>query len=132
MSEDPKVEALRNILAARVQPYGNTGWTVLAAKLKALAEQWAAMGIVLAVGLTLSACSATQVAAVQAAAVKGQLSCAKATQYEPLIVAVANAAGAPIIATGATSEAVHAVCAGIDAVPVPPPVGPVPTVIATP
>lgn len=83
---------------------------------------------ILAALVALSACSATQQAAVDSVAKKavadGQLFCAKATATGPLIVAVADAAGAPVIVTGATSAFVAGVCRGIGAIPVAPPPAP--------
>jgi hypothetical protein len=60
----------------------------------------------------------------QRAVVDGQLFCAVATANGPLIVALADAAGAPIVVTGMTSQAVAAACAIIAAIPVIPPADP--------
>ncbi len=51
----------------------------------------------------------------------GQLFCATVTPAGPIIVAVADAAGVPIIATGLASATVTAICAQIAAIPVSPP-----------
>jgi hypothetical protein len=80
--------------------------------------------------LALAACSATtQTSAVTA----GQLFCAKATADGPLVVALADAVGAPVVVTGLASAVVAADCAAINAIPVSPPAAPAsaPTVSAT-
>jgi hypothetical protein len=72
-------------------------------------------------GLWLAACSPAQ----QARAVAdGQLFCAKATTTGPLVVALADAAGAPVIVTGLSSDVVAAACRRISAIPVSPPADP--------
>lgn len=77
----------------------------------------------------LLACSPAQ--KTQALA-NGQLFCQIETKAGPVIVAVATAAGAPVIATGLAQGAVAAICAGIQAIPVPPPAAPasVPVMVA--
>ena len=69
--------------------------------------------------LVLAGCSPAQQARLVA---DGQLFCVKATADGPLVVALANAAGAPIIVTGMASSTVAADCALIAAIPVTPPV----------
>lgn len=85
--------------------------------------------------LTLAGCSTQQQAnvqkAVNTAVVDGQLFCAKATTLGPVVVAVATAAGVPIIATGATSLAVNAACAAIGGIPVSPPANPAAAPVVT-
>ena len=82
----------------------------------------------------LAACSPAdqqKLANVSADLVKGGAAfCAVATQNGPLVVALANAAGAPVSVTGQTATAVAAGCALINAIPVAPPasVGAVPVV----
>lgn len=78
----------------------------------------------------LASCSPAQ----QATAVKdGQLFCASATATGPLVVALANAAGAPVIVTGLAAQTVASDCAAIGAIPVAPPPVPASTpVVAAP
>ena len=61
-----------------------------------------------------------------------RLFCAVATPTGPLVIAVANAAGAPVIATGTAKAVVDASCAAVNGIPTSPPtVGTtVPTVAA--
>lgn len=80
------------------------------------------LGAVLLASLVgLTACAAALQARVVA---EGQLFCAKASATGPLVVALANAAGAPVIVTGMTAQSVTANCAIISAIPVSPPVNP--------
>ncbi len=73
--------------------------------------------------LLLAGCSAQQTATVNRVVAEGQLYCAIATVNGPLVVALANAAGAPVTVTGKAASAVAADCAVIGAIPtVPPPV----------
>jgi hypothetical protein len=53
--------------------------------------------------------------------VDGQLLCAKATPLGPLTVAIADAAGVPVIVSGRAQAVVQADCAAINAIPVTPP-----------
>lgn len=69
----------------------------------------------------LAGCSANQT---NSAVVAGELFCAKATADGPLIVALADALGAPVIVTGLASAVVQADCAAIGAIPVTPPPNP--------
>ena len=63
----------------------------------------------------------------------GQLFCATSTATGPLVVALADAAGAPVLATNATAAFVQAACAQINAIPVtPPPVPAAAPVVAVP
>jgi hypothetical protein len=82
----------------------------------------AALFVVL-IGLmsTIDGCT---VAAQQRVVVDGQLFCARATPAGPLIVAIADAAGVPVVVTGMASSAVAAICAVIAAIPVVPPANP--------
>jgi hypothetical protein len=64
------------------------------------------------------------VATQQRVVVDGQLFCARATPAGPLIVAIADAAGVPVVVTGMASSAVAAICAVIAAIPVTPPANP--------
>ena len=79
------------------------------------------------VTLSLAACTPAQMARVEvaeAAAFKaGQLFCAFATPAGPIVVAVANAAGVPVLVTGLASEVVRAACLAVSAsaMPVSPP-----------
>jgi hypothetical protein len=70
--------------------------------------------------LVLCACTSTDPKAV----VAGQLFCAQATALGPIVVALANAEGAPVVVTGASSTLVAAECAAINAIPVSPPINP--------
>lgn len=81
-------------------------------------------------GSILAACSTTTT---NSAVTSGQLFCAKATTDGPLVVALADAFGAPVVVTGLASAVVAADCAAINAVPVSPPTVPasVPTVSVT-
>lgn len=81
----------------------------------------AIFGVAAFVVAVAAACSATQQAQTVAA---GQLFCAKATADGPLVVALANALGAPVIVTGLASTVVAADCAAIGAIPVSPPASP--------
>ena len=83
----------------------------------------AAAASVVAINILIG-CSPAQQAQVDRAVVAGQLFCAKATQSGPLVVALADALGAPIVVTGRTASAVAAACALIGAIPVTPPIKP--------
>jgi hypothetical protein len=72
-------------------------------------------------GLWLAGCTSAQNARIVA---DGQLYCAKATVTGPLVVAIADAAGAPVIVTGLASGLVSDICATIGAIPVVPPANP--------
>lgn len=82
----------------------------------------------LAGAFPLVACSPAQQAKVTTVVNKvvadGQLFCAKATVQGPVVVALADALGAPVIATGAAAAVVAADCAAIGAIPVAPPASP--------
>jgi len=96
-----------------------------------------AMLILAVAGLSLAACAAPTSAGVQTteqkAVVAGQLFCAQATATGPLVVALADAAGAPVVVTGAASATVAAACAAIGAIPVMPPANaPAAPVVAAP
>lgn len=82
--------------------------------------------VIVLAALMLAGCSAAQQQA-------GQLFCAKATATGPLVVALADAAGAPVIVTGLASDIVAADCAAIQGIPVTPPPtsAPVPVVATT-
>jgi hypothetical protein len=71
--------------------------------------------------VTLGAVAAAHNTTVASLVTKGALFCQKATADAPLIVAVANLSGVPVSVTNASSDAVAATCAGISAIPVPPP-----------
>jgi hypothetical protein len=75
----------------------------------------------IATGFILSAFACTT-AEKQTAIVDGQLFCAKSTPLGPLTVAIATAAGVPVIVAGMASSGVAAICAEIAAIPVTPPV----------
>jgi hypothetical protein len=83
----------------------------------------AAAASVVAVNM-LVACSPAQQAQAERVVVAGQLFCAKATQTGPLVVALADALGAPVVVTGRTAAAVSDACAIIGAIPVTPPAKP--------
>jgi hypothetical protein len=68
--------------------------------------------------LAVSGCAPSQLVA------NGQLYCAKTSADGPLIVALADALGAPVIVTGLAANVVAADCAAIDAIPVTPPANP--------
>jgi hypothetical protein len=72
----------------------------------------------------LIGCSPAQQAQAERVVVAGQLFCAKATQTGPLVVALADALGAPVVVTGRTAAAVSDACAIIGAIPVTPPRNP--------
>ena len=84
-------------------------------------------GIVCAVlaASVLSACSPAQMANVRTAYAKdlpaGQLFCARAVNAVPAIIAIADLAGVPVLATGAASDVVRGLCAAIGGLPVSPP-----------
>ena len=80
--------------------------------------------LVILAALGLAACSTQQLAATNTAIADGQLYCAKATALGPLVVALADAAGAPITVTGKASQVVADACAVIGAIPVVPPANP--------
>lgn len=96
----------------------------------------------LAALLALSACTQPQLDKAKADAQKvearvvpdGQLFCAKVLPVGgPIVVALANAAGVPVLVTGAASSVVSKACALIDAIPVvPPPVPSAAPVVAAP
>ena len=69
----------------------------------------------------LAGCSPAQQAQAERVVAAGQLFCAKATQSGPLVVALADALGAPVVVTGRTASAVADACAIIGAFPVSPP-----------
>lgn len=71
--------------------------------------------------LLLAACSTADT---QKAVAYGQLFCATTTAAGPLVVAIADAAGAPVSVVGKTSATVAGVCAAISAIPVTPPPNP--------
>jgi hypothetical protein len=71
--------------------------------------------------LALAGCSTAQQ---QSAVAAGQLYCAKASVDGPLIVALADALGAPVIVTGLAANIVAADCAAIGGIPVTPPANP--------
>jgi hypothetical protein len=76
---------------------------------------------------TLAAVAAAHNTTVASLVTKGALFCSKATADAPLVVALANVSGIPVSVTNATSDVVAAACAGISAVPVPPPADPAAT-----
>ena len=78
--------------------------------------------------LALAACSASQTASVDGwvtkTVVAGQSFCAKATADGPLVVALADLSGVPVIVTDVASAVVAANCAAIGGIPVSPPANP--------
>lgn len=74
--------------------------------------------------LALAGCTPADNAKVDRAVIAGQLFCSKVTPLGPITVALADAAGAPISVIGRTSQAVAALCAATDAIPVAPPPAP--------
>jgi len=56
--------------------------------------------------------------------VDGQLFCALATQAGPLVVAVADVTGTPVVVTGMAPATVAAICGSLAAIPVVPPPDP--------
>jgi hypothetical protein len=87
-----------------------------------------ALALAGAVTLALCACTAAQLSSLGTSTgntVKaGQLFCAEATATGPLVVALANAVGAPVKVTGQAAADVAAACALINAIPVTPPPNP--------
>jgi hypothetical protein len=73
---------------------------------------------------TLTAVAAAHNTSVASLVGRGALFCQKAAADGPLVVALANVSGVPVSVTGVASDVVAAACAGIAAVPVPPPVDP--------
>jgi hypothetical protein len=65
--------------------------------------------------IAMGGCSTSRIVA------DGQLFCAKAMPDAPLVVALADALGAPVIVTGLAANVVAADCAAIGAIPVSPP-----------
>ena len=84
--------------------------------------------------LSLTGCTALQQSAVNQAVANsptaqrlvadGQLFCAQETAAGPIVVAVADMLGAPVIVTGLSSDVVAGVCKSINAIPVSPPADP--------
>lgn len=67
--------------------------------------------------LALSGCTAAQI---QSAATTGQLFC----QTSQAVVAIVDTTGKPVSVIGQTAQAVAALCAAVDAIPVSPPASP--------
>jgi hypothetical protein len=65
--------------------------------------------------IALGACTASQNQQVAQVVVDGQLFCAKATVAGPLVVALADMAGAPVTVTDKTANAVATACAVVAA-----------------
>jgi hypothetical protein len=74
--------------------------------------------------VTLAGVAAANNTTVDQVVAKGALFCATKGPLVPLVVALANAAGAPVSVTGQASADVAAACAAIQAVPVAPPAHP--------
>lgn len=94
-----------------------TRWTV---------DGWSTIGLSMvagAIGLLMTSCALTP-AQKASGVTPGQLFCAKATAAGPLVVALTDALGAPIVVTGLASAVVAAACQSIDATPVSPPAAP--------
>jgi len=70
-------------------------------------------------GMSLVGCSLTP-----AQVAKGQLFCARATADGPLVEALTDAVGVPVIVTGLAADVVAAACASVGGVPVSPPAAP--------
>ena len=79
---------------------------------------------ILAAALLLSGCTAAQQSTATKIVADGQLFCATLMPAGPLVVALANAAGAPVTVTGKTSSVVSEACAVIGGIPVAPPANP--------
>ncbi len=79
--------------------------------------------IVLA-GIALVGCTTAQQQQASNAVVAGQLFCKEITATGPLVVAVATTSGVPVSVIGKTADEVAALCALINAAPVPPPAAP--------
>lgn len=78
---------------------------------------------ILTLGVFLSGCALSP--ATKANLVTdGQLFCAKATADGPLVVALVNLAGVPVIATDAAKEVVDQACGAVNAIAVSPPANP--------
>jgi hypothetical protein len=119
----------------------NVGAAKNASNAGAVTSTSTVMGLFISCALaSLAGCSAAQNAQVVAnlqnvntvAVQDARLFCAVATPAGPVVVAVANAAGAPVIATGTAQIVVNSACAAVNGIPViAPPVGsPVATVAA--
>ncbi len=79
---------------------------------------------VVLVGIMLAGCTAAQQQQAGNAIVAGQLFCKEITATGPLVVAVATTSGVPVSVIGKTADEVAALCALINAAPVPPPAAP--------
>lgn len=74
--------------------------------------------------VTLASVAAANNKTVADVVAKGALFCQQDSVLLPAVVALANAAGAPVSVTGQASSDVAQACAAIQAVPVPPPAAP--------
>lgn len=105
---------------------GFTGWLALALiaslALSACSSTPAQQATLATAGLTLAAIAAQNNTTVASVVTKGALFCQLGGGAG--VVAVVNAAGAPVSVTGQTSAAVAAACMAFQAVPVPPPADP--------
>ncbi len=83
--------------------------------------------------VTLASVAATNNTTVASLVTKGALFCKQVGPLEPMVVALANAAGAPVSVTGMAANDVAEACAAVEAVPVAPPANPAaaPVVTAT-
>ncbi len=79
---------------------------------------------VFAGALALAGCTASQQQQASNVIVAGQLYCKQASATAPLVVAIATTAGVPVSVIGKTADEVTAICALINATPVPPPPAP--------
>jgi hypothetical protein len=68
--------------------------------------------------LALSSCTPGQVQSIVATS---QLYCGVATSTGPLVVAIVDTSGRPVSVLGKTAQAVAAICAAVDAIPISPP-----------
>lgn len=82
--------------------------------------------------VTLATIAAANNKTVAQVVTDGALFCQKADALNPMVVAVADTAGAPVSVVGKASDVVAKTCAAIEAVPVPPPPSPAaaPVVVA--
>lgn len=74
--------------------------------------------------ITLASVAAANNTTVASLVTKGALFCQQQTITGTLVVAAANAAGAPVSVTGQLANDVAQACAALGAVPVPPPADP--------
>jgi len=114
------------IRARRITPLSLSGalWVGVALYLSACGTTPAQQASLTSGAATLAAVAAAHNTTVASLVTKGALFCQKATDDLPLVVALANVSGVPVSVTGIASDVVAGACAGIAAIPVPPPADP--------